>query len=1060
MHIDGWSIDAFGALQDVERRGIGEGLTVIHGPNEAGKSTLRHFVLGVLFGFTSGNTKNPLYAPAAGTARSGRLFIESDGEEFVLSRLEKRGSRAGNMTLLGPDGTARSDAELGALLGGLTRGVYDKVFAVGLDELNDLAALTDGDLQDHLLSAGVTGAGRIATHARNQLRSRADNIHRARAQSTEVAAIRESLRAVEDRLRIAQQAATDLGERRESLAAKRVRSDELAGRERIALARAQRAERLIELWPSYLEAAEAAATLEEMGDAGVPLPADAAEALGTRLAAVDASGAELETRQGDLDRALSQLKVLEAGHLPDLAALQPDIAALQHRLSGWAQQEEEVLRRGDELTELHRRLEFELDVIGVERASDLARVGAAVAARDHLRVTRSAFDEKAAARQRAAEDLEMQNKELMEAEAAIETGTAALAGTTIDIQHGSIRIESERAAREALLLGELSTELTELDQRRRDLAVAEGKARSFEEEPSRARSLFEPHRILVAVAVLLAMGAVVVGIMTGAVAGVAVGVTAAVVGGCAFGLRNVGGERLDENGRQGLVAVSNALERRCTDRARMLGFASLPTLDEVAEAKATRDQQAADLAALVTAQNRYETARSTTRAKKQRLAELTQAHETAMGAWQEWLGQHHLPTALRPEGVDEWLSHLDQARVLDDQIRQAERREHELQAALEYAPKAVIELTERAERASRPMGGDERSPRVIPVSITPPSVDSSIGELQAVVAAISALVSEAAATDHEVARVRDQVEVLRSEHTRATKARKSAAAELAAYLASAGVLNEAQLRRRLADQERRSALTATIKAFDRRLSTASGAQADDDRAALAERSPDAWTAERASALAESAALNEERDVVLRELGAIEGEVASIESSADLPALALEREALVERLQRCVREWTVLHVAAGLIGHTLDRYLDERQPAVLQRAETHLNTITEGRYRTIRLDPDATGNAPRLMVVDEKGRSHEPRGLSRGTVEQVYLCLRLALAEQHRPALPLLLDDILVNFDPIRAETSTRVLAEVAANQQVIVFTCHPWVVEVMQGVVPDLGLVDLGSRVA
>jgi uncharacterized protein YhaN len=181
MHIDGWSIDAFGALQDVERRGIGEGLTVIHGPNEAGKSTLRHFVLGVLFGFTAGNTKNPLYAPPAGTARSGRLFIESDGEEFVLGRLEKRGSRAGNMTLIGPDGTARSDAELGALLGGLTRSVYDKVFAVGLDELNDLAALTDGDLQDHLLSAGVTGAGRIATQARNQLRSRADNIHRARA---------------------------------------------------------------------------------------------------------------------------------------------------------------------------------------------------------------------------------------------------------------------------------------------------------------------------------------------------------------------------------------------------------------------------------------------------------------------------------------------------------------------------------------------------------------------------------------------------------------------------------------------------------------------------------------------------------------------------------------------------------------------------------------------------------------------------------------------------------------------------------------------------------------
>ncbi len=833
MHIDGWSIDAFGALQDVERRGLGEGLTVIHGPNEAGKSTLRHFVLGVLFGFSAGNSKNPLYAPSTGTARSGRLFIESDGEEFVLSRLEKRGSRAGNLTLLGPDGTARSDAELAALLGGLTRSVYDKVFAVGLDELNDLQALTDGDLQDHLLSAGVTGAGRVATQARNQLRTRADAIHRSRAQSTEVAAIRESLRAVEDRLRSAQQAAGELAERRESLGAKRQRAGELAEREHAATGRAQRAERLIELWPHYLEATEAAAALTALGAEGAPLPPDAAESLATRIAAVDAATADVELRQGDLDQMLSQLEVLESGHLPDLAVLQPDIAALQHRLSGWAQQEEEVIRRSEELSELRRRFDFELDVIGVERASDLARVGAAVAARDHLRVTRSAFDEKAAARQRAAEDLEQYQKEIMEAESAVSTGTTLLTEQSVDLDSGSVRIEAERAAREALLLGELSSELTELDQRRRDLAVAEGKIRSLDDEPGGARSVFEPHRVLVAVAVLLAMGGVVVGIMTGPFAGVALGVTAAVVGACAFGLRNVGTGRLDEDSRQGLVAVSNALERRCTDRARMLGFADLPSLDEVAEQKAVRDHQATELAALVTSQQRLDTARATARAKKQRLAELGQAHEAALGAWQEWLELHHLPTALRPEGVDEWLSHLDQARVLDDQIRQAERREHELQAALEQAPKSVIELTERAERASRPMAGDDGRPqRVLPVTITPPSVDSSIGELQAVVAAIAEVVAEAAAADREVSRVKDQTEVQRAELARATKTRKSASAELTAYLASAGVVNEAQLRRRLADQEQRASLVTKVSAFDRRVETASGSQAEDDRAAL------------------------------------------------------------------------------------------------------------------------------------------------------------------------------------------------------------------------------------
>ena len=76
-----------------------------------------------------------------------------------------------------------------------------------------------------------------------------------------------------------------------------------------------------------------------------------------------------------------------------------------------------------------------------------------------------------------------------------------------------------------------------------------------------------------------------------------------------------------------------------------------------------------------------------------------------------------------------------------------------------------------------------------------------------------------------------------------------------------------------------------------------------------------------------------------------------------------------------------------------------------------------------------------------------------------MCLRLALAEQHRPSLPLLLDDILVNFDPARAEAATAVLAEVAKTRQVLVFTCHPWVVDIVQSVQADSGVIEL-ARIA
>jgi len=40
-------------------------------------------------------------------------------------------------------------------------------------------------------------------------------------------------------------------------------------------------------------------------------------------------------------------------------------------------------------------------------------------------------------------------------------------------------------------------------------------------------------------------------------------------------------------------------------------------------------------------------------------------------------------------------------------------------------------------------------------------------------------------------------------------------------------------------------------------------------------------------------------------------------------------------------------------------------------------------------------------------------------------------------LPLIVDDILVNFDPQRAKTTIRLLNEVSKENQIIMFTCHP-----------------------
>jgi len=66
-------------------------------------------------------------------------------------------------------------------------------------------------------------------------------------------------------------------------------------------------------------------------------------------------------------------------------------------------------------------------------------------------------------------------------------------------------------------------------------------------------------------------------------------------------------------------------------------------------------------------------------------------------------------------------------------------------------------------------------------------------------------------------------------------------------------------------------------------------------------------------------------------------------------------------------------------------------------------------------------------------------MSDGARDQLYLALRLACVEQafeRSEPLPLIFDDVLVNFDDPRTEVALSVLAEFAANYQILLFTHH------------------------
>ena len=62
--------------------------------------------------------------------------------------------------------------------------------------------------------------------------------------------------------------------------------------------------------------------------------------------------------------------------------------------------------------------------------------------------------------------------------------------------------------------------------------------------------------------------------------------------------------------------------------------------------------------------------------------------------------------------------------------------------------------------------------------------------------------------------------------------------------------------------------------------------------------------------------------------------------------------------------------------------------------------------------------------------------SEGTIDQLYLALRLAVARELTPTAPLVLDDALVRFDDARHAAAMDILRQESQDKQVILFTCQ------------------------
>jgi uncharacterized protein YhaN len=202
-----------------------------------------------------------------------------------------------------------------------------------------------------------------------------------------------------------------------------------------------------------------------------------------------------------------------------------------------------------------------------------------------------------------------------------------------------------------------------------------------------------------------------------------------------------------------------------------------------------------------------------------------------------------------------------------------------------------------------------------------------------------------------------------------------------------------------------------------------------------------WKVQKVAAEDQARELEDRRDEALRAHQDAVKEVARIAESSDVAQLETAAEGLREEIADAGRRWQTLAIASALIGETVTLFEKKNQGPVVDRASTLFSKISAGHYTRLYAH-DGT-----LDVEDQKGRRIGVGDLSTGAAQQVYLCLRLGLAEEEarkRTSLPLIMDEVLVNFDPDRALGVATALDDVAHRHQVLMFTCHPETVELLQ----------------
>jgi len=157
MKIKRLEISGFGRWSQ-EAFDLSDGMQVIFGQNESGKTTLRAFIVGVLFGFPTKKNGHNVYDPKDGSQYGGSLILETDEGDVKITRLNRTKTTLTITRLINQTEIIDPEKWLKQKLSPLTREAFDDIFNFNQEDLTRISQIKSVDFQKLLLNIGAVGS--------------------------------------------------------------------------------------------------------------------------------------------------------------------------------------------------------------------------------------------------------------------------------------------------------------------------------------------------------------------------------------------------------------------------------------------------------------------------------------------------------------------------------------------------------------------------------------------------------------------------------------------------------------------------------------------------------------------------------------------------------------------------------------------------------------------------------------------------------------------------------------------------------------------------------------